>query len=380
MTEEVSSIKLSISTDEPADENFAVTATEKSINHSTPITPTLVHRTFAPLNTPLYRRRQTLTILVWFLMPWICLYISLLLLRCHNWYIVGAFIAYLTWMGFFQKYPRQGGLKQQWFRRLKWWKWFADYFPIQLHKTCDLPPDRSYIFGCHPHGIISLGAFCNFATEATGFKEKFPGIDLRVLTLKVNFRIPFYGFYLSFMGICDASKESCNYILEKGNGNSILLVLGGAKESLDAHPSHEYILTLKDRKGFVKVGLAHGASLVPVFSFGENDLYEQIPNPRGSKLRLIQIKIQKRLGYATPFFKGRGIFQYAVGFLPNRHPIDTYVGEPIHLPKLERDKVTTEIIDKYHTEYMDALKRLFDTYKAKHGNANATIKYVNNND
>ncbi|CAF0866014.1 unnamed protein product [Rotaria sordida] len=380
MAEEISSTKSSISIYEPNNENSPVTATEQLVSRSITITSTSIHRTFAPLNTPLYRRRQTFTILVWLLMPWVCLYISLLLLRCNNWYIVGTFIVYLTWTIFFQKHSRQGGLKQKWLRRLKWWKWFADYFPINLHKTCDLPSDRSYIFGCHPHGIISLGAFCNFATEATNFEEKFPGINLCLLTLKANFRIPFYGLYLSFMGLCDASKESCNYILEKGNGNSILLVLGGAKESLDARPSNEYILTLKNRQGFIKIGLANGASLVPVFSFGENDLYDQISNPRGSKLRQIQMKIQERIGYATPFFKGRGIFQYAFGFLPNRRAIHTYVGEPIHLPKLEHDQIIPEIIDKYHTEYMDALKRLFDTYKVKHGNADATIKYVNDND
>lgn len=257
---------------------------------------------------------------------------------------------------------------------------YLDYFPIRLHKTCDLPPDRPYIFGYHPHGIISLGAFCNFATEATGFSEKYPGIDLRLLTLKVNFRIPFYSIYLGMIGICDASRESCNYILEKGNGHSIMLVLGGAKESLDAHPTREYILTLKNRKGFVRIGLANGASLVPIFSFGENDLYDQVANPRGSRLRHIQLLIQKRLGYATPVFKGRGVFQYAIGFLPQRHSIDTYVGAPIPLPKLERDKITPEIVDKYHTEYMEALKRLFDTYKARHGNADSVIKFVNDID
>ncbi len=90
--------------------------------------------------------------------------------------------------------------------------------------------------------------------------------------------------------------------------------------------------------------------------------------------------IQKRMGYATPFFKGRGIFQYAIGFLPARHNIDTYVGAPIQLPKLECDKITPEIVDKYHGEYMEALKRLFDTYKAQHENANSTIKYVNDID
>ncbi|CAM4950353.1 unnamed protein product [Rotaria socialis] len=370
----------SLSDDKSHNEVSNTQSKQELTNQSEQLTLTSNHRTFAPLNTPFYRRRQTLTILVWFTMPWICLYISFVLLRCHNWYIVASFIAYLTWMVFFQTFSRRGGLKQQWLRRLEWWTWFAEYFPIHLHKTCELPPDRPYLFGCHPHGIISLGAFCNFATEATGFEEKFPGINLRLLTLKANFRIPFYGLYLSMLGICDASKESCNYILEKSAGNSIILVLGGAKESLDARPSNEYILTLKNRKGFVKIGLANGASLVPVFSFGENDLFDQVPNPQGSKIRKIQIKIQKRLGYATPFFRGRGIFQYAVGFLPNRHAIDTYVGEPIHLPRLARDKITPEIVDKYHGEYMEALKRLFDTYKGKHGNADATIRYVNDNE
>ncbi|CAF3673311.1 unnamed protein product [Rotaria sp. Silwood1] len=254
------------------------------------------------------------------------------------------------------------------------------YFPIHLHKTCDLPPDRSYIFGYHPHGIISLGAFCNFATEATDFEHKFPGINLRLLTLTSNFRIPFYEIYISLMGICDASKESCNYILEQGHGNSLMLVLGGAKEALDARPSHEYILTLKNRKGFVKIGLVHGACLVPVFSFGENDLYEQVPNPRGSRIRRWQMLLQNKMGFSFPLFNGRGVFQYAIGFLPNRHRIDTYVGEPIQLPKLEHNQITSDIIDQYHKQYMNALTRLFDRYKSEHDQSDATIIYVNDDD
>lgn len=39
------------------------------------------------------------------------------------------------------------------------------YFPISLVKTQDLPADRKYVFGYHPHGIIGMGAISNFATE-----------------------------------------------------------------------------------------------------------------------------------------------------------------------------------------------------------------------
>lgn len=59
----------------------------------------------------------------------------------------------------------------------------AGYYPVRTLKEADLPADRKYVFGYHPHGIISMGALCTFATEATGFSELFPGIKPHLLTL-----------------------------------------------------------------------------------------------------------------------------------------------------------------------------------------------------
>jgi len=254
---------------------------------------------------------------------------------------------------------------QGWFRSLRWWTWFRDYFPISLHKTVDLDPSKTYVFGYHPHGIIGLGAFCNFATEATGFSNLFPGIHLRLLTLATNFKIPFYGFYLTALGICDASQESCHAILNKGNGNSLMLVLGGAKESLDARPGVFHI-TLKDRKGFVKIALQHGSSLVPVISFGETDVYDQVDNPEGSRLRFWQNLLQQKMGFAIPLVKGRGVFNYRLGLLPQRKPIRSIVGAPIEVPKLSKEDITQEIVDKYHKEYINGLESLFNEYKSEY--------------
>ncbi|CAF2610004.1 unnamed protein product [Rotaria sp. Silwood2] len=348
----------------------------KSIASSCPSTSSLISSIFTSLNMSLRSRCQALTILVWWLLPFICLYLTIYFLRSDRWYLIWGVLLYIAWMISFRKYPKEGGHRQQWFRRLVCWKWFVDYFPIRLHKTCDLSPDCSYIFGYHPHGINCLGGIGNFATEATDFEKLFPGINLRLLVLKSNFQIPFFDVLLTMMGICDTSKESCNYILKQGKGNSIMLVLGGSKEALDARPSSEYLLTLKSRKGFVKIALANGANLVPVFSFGENDLYEQDPNPRGSKLRYVQLFLQKKTGYALPLFYGRRIFQYKFGLLPYRHPINTYVGEPIEVPKLAPEHITSQVVDEYHKKYMNALIQLFNTHKAKHGNANASIVFV----
>jgi len=56
------------------------------------------------------------------------------------------------------------------------------------------------------------------------------------------------------------------------------------------------------------------APLVPVFTFGENELFRQFPNPKGSLLRRIQDVILNtlRVPLLTP-----------TTFLPNRHPVTT---------------------------------------------------------
>lgn len=63
------------------------------------------------------------------------------------------------------------------------------------------------------------------------------------------------------------------------------------------------------------------ASLVPVFSFGENELFQQFPNPPGSWVRMAQEALQPLLSVSLPLFHGR------LGLLPFRRPIYT-VGEP----------------------------------------------------
>lgn len=67
----------------------------------------------------------------------------------------------------------------------------------------------------------------------------------------------------------------------------------------------------------------HSTPLVPVFSFGENDLFEQVRNPRGSWLRRVQHRLQKIMGISLPLFHARGIFQYSFGLLPYRRPVYT---------------------------------------------------------
>ncbi|CAD6192190.1 unnamed protein product [Caenorhabditis auriculariae] len=240
------------------------------------------------------------------------------------------------------------------------------FFPSPCTKTVDLTPENNYLIGCHPHGIIAMAAWANFATNGTKAHEKFPGIQFNLCTLPVNFKPMIRREMILLSGCIDSSRESIEYVLDKTHekGRAVVLVIGGAEEALDAHPGY-HTLTLESRKGFVREALLTGAHLVPVYSFGENEVFNQMENPIGSKLRKFQEWSKKLFGISYPIFHGRGFFQMTFGYLPFRKPIDTVVGAPIPVQKVE--KPTREQIDELHQKYVHALSKLFNEHKGRFG-------------
>ena len=365
--------------------------------------PRLLGIEFAPLRLPLERRLQTLAVIVHTLLftlgPMIAVVAIIFTLFTPFAPIV---ICYLLWVFWWDREtPNRGGRRYEWARRFKIWDYMRDYFPISIVKTADLPADRNYVFGYHPHGVMCLGAVINFCTEATDFSKLFPGIMPFLLTLRMQFFWPILRGYFLWGGGCAVTHQNIDYILSnrpianqkpnpksassprsnaahsknpqrkpatpnplitssvnsgasdatesgefrdhaestldsersapdsgnsspratspfdrnasstaadnselrhrtsvqssegasgstgggdgehsKGTGRAIIIVVGGAHEALDARPG-SYRLTLLDRKGFVRKAMQHGADLVPVFSFGENEVLNQLSNPTG---------------------------------------------------------------------------------------------------
>lgn len=256
------------------------------------------------------------------------------------------------------------------FRKSKIWSLFASYYPARLHRTVELEPTRKYIFGYHPHGIISHGAFAAFGTEALGFSELYPGITNSLLTLDSNFRLPFYRDYALALGLASVSRESIENILSKGGldgsgmGRAVTIVVGGARESLDAQP-HTLRLVLNSRKGFVKLAIRTGADLVPILAFGENELYDQVDSEDHAWIYKYQILFKKIMGFTVPLFHARGVFNYDVGLMPYRRPINIVVGKPVKVVQQggKDGKVDEAYLDEIHGRYVEELKRLWESYK-----------------
>jgi 1-acyl-sn-glycerol-3-phosphate acyltransferase len=249
--------------------------------------------------------------------------------------------------------------------------YFRDYFPIKLIKTAPFDPNRNYVMGYHPHGVMSVGMFTNFATEGTDFSKAFPGIVVHPCTLTGQFWFPFRREYIMGGGCIDVGKKSIDYVLNRPTkGHAVVIVIGGATEALNAHPGN-FNLVLGKRKGFIKMALKNGADLVPIFSFGENDLFNQVDNSDGTLLRKIQIFLKPYFGFTMPIIRGRGIFNYTFGLLPYRKPVTTVVGKPIRVEQVENP--SNEQVDELHAKYVRDLIKLFDDHKAKYGAAKAKL-------
>lgn len=334
---------------------------------------------FAPLNVPLKRRLETLSAAVcfiYFAFGNFCGYILtayfLFFTETMRYFILLYFVwMYYDWNKTDMGYKRRKVLN--WMRNCVWQRYFCSYFPIKLVKTTDLDPSKLYLFCNFPHGILSSGVYGAFATDAVGCKELFPGIEIKIVILDQHFKAPLFREYCRINCVVSSTSESLNQQLSMQpeapyTGRATVLIVGGAAEAMECKPG-TYRILMKRRKGFVRLALKNGTPLVPVCSFGETNLFDQVSFPEGSFMNKLQNYIRKKTGIAPVIPVGRGLFQYSFGIIPRRTPITVVVGSSMELPKIEEP--TVEQIDEYHGKFIEHVVNFFE--KEKH-------KYIENAD
>lgn len=335
---------------------------------------------WAPLFIPLERRLQTLA--VFMLISTVVLCILALIPIIMFWPLWPFGFCYLIYMALDWNTPSNGGRRTALVRFTRqltrpWFRFYSAYFPASLSLDPAVPEDtftsgKKFLFAIHPHGWIGSGIWATWLTEGCNIRKLLPKIDFRAVTLKSNFSVPFWRDFVMLHGLCDCSAQSIRNLFKQNL--SVFIVPGGARESLYARPSKKVSLVLEKRSGFVRVAIENGAQLVPVFSFGEESLYNQVDNHKGTLVRKVQDLILAWTGIAFPLVNGRGIFNYSFGLLPHRKPIHVVIGVPIETPSCSNP--TTEMVEKVHSEYKDALRKLFETHKAKYGYGDQELEYV----
>ncbi|KAJ3341496.1 2-acylglycerol O-acyltransferase 1 [Entophlyctis luteolus] len=240
------------------------------------------------------------------------------------------------------------------------WHHFRHYFRAHLVKTADLPAGKNYLLNVHPHGVYVMGMVANVYNNRRTFAQLFPGLTMRATTLGINFKVPLWREVLLSQGAVSVDRKSLEHVLTETDaatgapaGNIVTLVVGGAEEFQHMEPG-TMDLVLAGRKGFVKLALTTGASLVPLITFGENDTWR-----RSSKGVVADLnkRLKKTLKFVLPELEGRD----GNPFMPLPAKLVTVIGKPIDVEQVANP--TPEMVEDLHKRYVAELFELYDTYK-----------------
>eukprot|EP00040_Diaphanoeca_grandis_P003125 m.23878 g.23878 ORF g.23878 m.23878 type:complete len:355 (+) comp14386_c1_seq1:263-1327(+) len=223
---------------------------------------------------------------------------------------------------------------------------------LRLIKTVDLDPKQTYVVGIHPHSVLPIGAITAVVDESVqdSWKNLFPGVKLRILAATFVFYIPLYREMMLGAGVCDAARYSAKRILKLGY--SIALVPGGATEALYSREDKDIVYITK-RRGFVKLALEAGASLLPVYSFNECNVWSiaGLDSPMADRFKK---KFQKIFGISLPLVTG----------VLKRTQVAVVVGSPIKCP--QTDEPSPKMVEEYLIKYTQALESLYNDNRAKY--------------
>merc|ERR1712151_1216674 len=124
------------------------------------------------------------------------------------------------------------------------------------------------------------------------------------------------------MGITSADAISMRTSMRSNKFNTVFYSTpGGIEEAFCVPDPDEQIVVMK-RKGFCKIALQCGTDLVPVYGFGNNQMFP-VQSGQGSLLA----KLSKRLNVTLMVWLGR--FNIPFSFVPVPHPQLVAIGAPI---------------------------------------------------
>ena len=228
-----------------------------------------------------------------------------------------------------------------------------------------LDKNKSYIFAFHPHGYfpLTIGWILNskelqYYTANDGDDRK--GYLTRFITLvsSMCFNIPLLRELVIAFGCTEITKDIFSEFLIKGY--NLFLCPGGINELLkmeeekskERNANNLYIST--KHKGFIKEALRNNTSIIPVLSFGEQEL----------------------LSPKTIFKWGRLIIPIPIGRyylpIPRKQPVTVIIGKPIKHKKCTNP--TDNDVKEYHKKFYDRMRELFDKYR---DHPDVAIRYDN---
>ncbi|GAQ78598.1 2-acylglycerol O-acyltransferase 2 [Klebsormidium nitens] len=233
-------------------------------------------------------------------------------------------------------------------------KWICTYAPMHFPMRVvfedkdAFTPKRSYVVAVEPHSVLPLGIM-----EFASVLDVMPFQDKRVLASSAVYAVPFVRHIWSWMGMAPVGRREFKRLLDQGT--TCVLVPGGVSECLYMERDKEVVF-LNKRRGFIRMAIAAGAPLVPVFIFGQRETYHWW-RPQGQWYE----QLSKMLKFSPIVFWG-----IAGSPLPLPKPMLVAVGRPIAVEQ-SAEPIPDDVVVAKQSEFIAAMKDLHAKYKAEGG-------------
>lgn len=208
------------------------------------------------------------------------------------------------------------------------------------------------LYIAHPHGLFSMAPFLHWAIQVTDWPKG--GNKIHIAVHSIFFKIPLVKELMESYGAIEATEEEIRRVLE--SGESVALLTGGVEE-LNQTESGKMNIVLKKRKGFLRIARDLNIPIVPVLTFGENELFPPI---QGYWIKKSQEYLKKWFGIAMPIPTWQSIenwFSLLKG--PLEQKVVTWIGKPVLVEK-------KETLTSLQNRIMNGILQLYEEGRPEH--------------
>jgi hypothetical protein len=210
------------------------------------------------------------------------------------------------------------------------------------------------IFIFHPHGVFSVANAWHSATKLSDWKTR----PMKGSASSWLLWLPFLPELFEKMNYVTTDYDDMKSVLK--GGESLSVCLGGVREIMYAQEGRMKLSILK-KTGIFRMALEEGCPLVPVLTYGENELYTVLDN---EWLTWVNKKLMA-YGTCCPIPDWESCRRW-FGILekPLAEPVRTVVGSAI--PVARRAAPTDTEISELREKYFVALRDLYRRTRPSH--------------
>lgn len=208
---------------------------------------------------------------------------------------------------------------------------------------------RRYMYAWHPHGFISYVPsylMGDMATSGAPHGRVWFGTCAPIL-----FNLPVLGEHFTMANARPVDKRTLEHILGHQNGSTIAVQPGGIKEQAATRHDQEQAFFPK-RLGFIRLAIKYQTPLMPLYIFGENQLYRRV-----NGMEWLTKTIYKLTGLTFPILTSKFGLPMCL-FTPIATDIHIRYGRPVEVGKQD-DEPSDAHVEEVFERYLAELRRLF---------------------